>query len=176
MIWIPIPASSFPRRVPARGCVPCDRLRPERGAGGALFDIVSSRRAPLRGVAPQCIQPAAGGGLAARVPNGGPSHAYCRRRRLSIHALAPCIFPVFNNAADLDCTLRVLLQRAYGALHSLRWVPDLVRSASPLCTRPGQESAADTRAAQRGTVSARTLAASALRSSVQIAEISGSTS
>ena len=42
------------------------------------------------GVAPQCVQPtpAAGGGLAARVPSAAPSHAYWRRRRLSINARA----------------------------------------------------------------------------------------
>jgi hypothetical protein len=46
----------------------------------------------------------------------------------------------------------------------LRWIPGLASLAR------------DTRAAQRGTVSARTLAASALRSSAQIAAISGPTS
>ena len=90
------------------------------------------------GVAPQCVQPtpAAGGGLAARVPNAVPSHAYCRRRRLSINARA-LYFSCCLQCGPLDCTLRVLLQSIWRfALFALgpgsRGVyPRAARSADP---------------------------------------------
>ena len=212
-----------------------NRQRPtraqKRAAGTkktALFGIVNSRSAPLRGSHPNVSNrrrlPAAAWPRACRVP----------RRATRIGGAggypstpAPCIFPVIYRCGSLDCTLRVRHQpsctlaadvlhaacgrgsgwghvgtdlfararqgasrsrvpgersetRDLGATRriaagnhialreSSRWFPALVRS--------GQESPADTRAAQRGTVSARTLAASALRSSAQIAAISGSTS
>ena len=91
----------------------------KRAAGtrrAVLFGIVNSRRAPLRRSHPNVSNrrrlPAAAWPRACRMPR--------RATRIAgaggyPSAPAPCIFPVIYRCGSLDCTLRVLLQRAYGA-------------------------------------------------------------